>query len=60
MVGQFSVLLYIIWARLSIGNTVGLMGQTTKKNQVEYQIEPLIVNGQLIGINFYSKLLSGQ
>jgi len=35
-------------------------GQTTKKNQVEYQIEPLIVNGQLIGINFYSKLLSGQ
>tara|TARA_B100000925_G_scaffold32341_1_gene21456 strand:- start:259 stop:900 length:642 start_codon:yes stop_codon:yes gene_type:complete len=35
-------------------------GQTTTKNQVEYQIEPLIVNGQLIGINFYSKLLSGQ
>lgn len=34
-------------------------GQTTAKNQVEYQIEPLIVNGQLIGINFYSKLLSG-
>ena len=35
-------------------------GQTTTKNQVEYQIEPLIVNGLLIGINFYSKLLSGQ
>ena len=35
-------------------------GQTTTKNQIEYQIEPLIVNGQLIGINFYSKLLSGQ
>ena len=35
-------------------------GQKTTKNQIEYQIEPLIVNGQLIGINFYSKLLSGQ
>ena len=35
-------------------------GQTTTRNQIEYQIEPLIVNGQLIGINFYSKLLSGQ
>ncbi|GIR01227.1 MAG: hypothetical protein CM15mP10_2900 [Actinomycetota bacterium] len=34
-------------------------GQTTTKNQIEYEIEPMIVNNQLIGINFYSRIPSG-
>lgn len=34
-------------------------GGTTLKNQIEYEIEPIIVNNLLIGINFYSRIPFG-
>ena len=30
-------------------------GGVTIQNQIEYEIQPIIVNNQLIGINFYSR-----
>ena len=34
-------------------------GGVTIKNQIEYEIQPLVVNNQLIGINFYSRIPFG-
>ena len=34
-------------------------GGVTIKNEIEYEIEPLVVNNQLIGVNFYSRIPSG-
>ena len=34
-------------------------GGTTLKNQIEYEIEPIIVNNLLVGINFYSRIPFG-
>ena len=34
-------------------------GGVTLKNQIEYEIQPLVVNNQLIGINFYSRIPFG-
>lgn len=34
-------------------------GGVTIQNQIEYEIQPIIVNNQLIGINFYSRIPFG-
>ena len=34
-------------------------GGNTLKNQIEYEIEPIIVNNLLVGINFYSRIPFG-
>ena len=34
-------------------------GGVTMQNQIEYEIPPIIVNNQLIGINFYSRIPFG-
>ena len=34
-------------------------GGVTMQNQIEYEIQPIIVNNQLIGINFYSRIPFG-
>lgn len=33
-------------------------GGTTLKNQIQYEIEPIVVENQMVGINFYSRILS--
>ena len=33
-------------------------GRTTLKNQIQYEIEPIVVENQMVGINFYSRILS--
>ena len=34
-------------------------GGVTIKNEIEYEIEPLVINNQLIGVNFYSRIPFG-
>lgn len=33
-------------------------GGTTLKNQIQYEIEPIVVENQMVGINFYSRIFS--
>ena len=33
-------------------------GGTTLKNQIQYEIETIVVESQMVGINFYSRILS--
>ena len=33
-------------------------GGTTLKNKIQYEIEPIVVESQMVGINFYSRILS--
>ena len=33
-------------------------GGTTLKNQIQYEIEPIVIESQMVGINFYSRMLS--
>ena len=33
-------------------------GGTTLKNQIQYEIEPIVVENQMVGINFYSRILT--
>ena len=33
-------------------------GGSTLKNQIQYEIEPIVVESQMVGINFYSRILS--
>lgn len=33
-------------------------GGSTQKNQIQYEIEPIVVESQMVGINFYSRILS--
>ena len=33
-------------------------GGTTLKNQIQYEIEPIVVENQMVGINFYTRILS--
>ena len=33
-------------------------GGTTLKNKIQYEIEPIVVENQMVGINFYSRILS--